>query len=81
MGAILTDNNIQMEQLTRSLANTNQNVDVTYPEGIIAEYDEEMPTDQGEDANYIEYQCRKLYKRNNGLCAHQQFCQINDLPE
>ena len=37
-----------------------------------------MPTDQG---NYIEYQCKKLYKGNNGLCAHQRFCQINDLPE
>lgn len=43
MGAILTDNNIQMEQPTRSLANTNQSVDVTDPEGIITEYDEEMP--------------------------------------
>ena len=21
------------------------------------------------------------FKRNNGLCAHQRFCQINDLPE
>ena len=31
-----------MEQPTRSLANTNQSVDVTDPEGI-TEYDEEMP--------------------------------------
>lgn len=32
-----------MEQPTRSLVNTNQSVNVTDPEGIITEYNKEIP--------------------------------------
>ena len=63
-GSDINRNNIHMEQSTRSLANTNQSVDVTDTEGIITEYDKEMPTDKGNDGNYIECHCGKLYKGN-----------------
>ena len=57
---------------------TNQSVDVSDPDVVITEYNKEIQTEQGKDRNYIEYSCGKICKENNGLQAHQQFCQIND---